>query len=165
MWESPIWKTMELRDEQESNVRKSFCKNPFNSAYLWSWARTKSKTKQNYFSLTDHQLAENPILVFGFHERTKKRWIWICNKICRTYSYDHFHEKICLKVVVNSFLHSVFFTDHLKHRILNQATCRAPSANPPQVWTHQLKSSPTAMIIFWGFQNFLIYLAKYFDHF
>ena len=28
--------------------------------------------KQKYFSLSDHQLAENLILVFGFYEKTKK---------------------------------------------------------------------------------------------
>ena len=35
--------------------------------------------KQNYFLLPDHELAENLILVFGFCERTKKGWKWICD--------------------------------------------------------------------------------------
>ena len=41
--------------------------------------RTKIFKEQKYFSLPDHQLAENLILVFGFCERTKQRYKRICN--------------------------------------------------------------------------------------
>ena len=43
-----------------------------NSAQLWSRAWLAMNIKQKYFSLSDHQLAENLILVFGFYEKTKK---------------------------------------------------------------------------------------------
>ena len=36
-----------------------------------------------------------------------------------------------------------------------------PSANPRQLWVDLLKSFRTVAIIFWGFQDFLIYLEKY----
>ena len=50
----------------------------------------------------------------------------------------------------------------MKYKTLNKTTCRASSADPCQLRANYLKSSPTAMIIFCGFQYFLIYLAKYF---
>ena len=34
----------------------------------------------------------------------------------------------------------MFFTDHLNQNIVNKTTCRTPSANPRQLWTHLLKS-------------------------
>ena len=34
---------------------------------------TRSKQKQIYFSLPNHQLAENQIFVFGLQERKKKK--------------------------------------------------------------------------------------------
>ena len=43
-----------------------------NSAWLWSRARLAINKKQKYFSLPDHQLAENLTLVFGLQERTKR---------------------------------------------------------------------------------------------
>ena len=55
-----------------------------------------------------------------------------------------------------------FFTDHLNHKIMNKTTCRTTSANPSQLWTHYLKSFRIVVIIFPGFQDFLIYLAIYF---
>ena len=60
------------------------------------------------------------------------------------------------------YLLQCFSTDHLKHKTLNKTTCRTPSANPCHLCVHQLKSFPTAILIFPGFQDFLIYLAKYF---
>ena len=63
---------MELYYKQEQHVRKSFYENLLNLVYLSSRARLAINKKQNYFSLPDHQLAENLILVFGFYGRTKK---------------------------------------------------------------------------------------------
>ena len=100
-------------------------------------------------------------LVFGFYDKTKNGQKRICNYTCKNYNYDYFHIKVPLKFLVKSSLH-IFFTDHLKHKTVNKITCRIPSANPLQLWAHYLKSFPTFMIIFWGVQNFLIYLAKYF---
>ena len=45
--------------------KKIFYKSLLNSAWLWSRARLALNKKQKYFSLPDHQLAENQILVFG----------------------------------------------------------------------------------------------------
>ena len=73
-------------------------------------------------------------------------------------------KNIC-QVASNTFATQCFFTDHLNHKIVNKTTCRTPSANPRQLWAHQLKSFRTVAIIFRDFQDFLTYLAKYFDHF
>ena len=53
-------------------LSKYICKSLLNLAYLWSRARFVIKKKQKCFSLQDHQLAENLILVFGFYEGTNK---------------------------------------------------------------------------------------------
>ena len=52
--------------------KKFFYKSLLNSAYLRSRGRYISNKKQNYFSLPDHQLAENLIRIFGFYEKTKR---------------------------------------------------------------------------------------------
>ena len=65
--------------------KKFFYKNLLNSAYLWSRARLVINKKNNYFSLPDHQLAENLILVFGFSETTKKEWKETFNYTCKNY--------------------------------------------------------------------------------
>ena len=127
-----------------------------NSAYLWRRPLLATSKKQNHFSLPEHRLAENLIFVFGFYERTRKRWKGYCNQTCRNYSYDYFHLKNKI------FATQGFFDDHLKHKTLNKTTCTTPSADPSQLCEHSLKCFPTAMIIFWGFQDFLIYLTKYF---
>ena len=62
---------------------------------------------------------------------------------------------------IETFATQLFFTDHLNRKTVNKTTCRTPSANPCQLWVHLLKSVRTVAIIFWGFQDFLIYLAKY----
>ena len=41
-----------------------------------------------------------------------------------------------------------FFTDHLKYKIANKRTCRAPSPNPGQIFAHELKRFPSVIIIF-----------------
>ena len=111
------------------------------SAYLWRIAQLAIKKKQKNFSLPDHQLAEN--FIFDFYERTKKEW----KQIYRNYSDGYIH---------------VFFIDHSRHKTVNETTCRTPSANACQLCSYELKSFPTAMTIFWGYQNFLIFLTKYF---
>ena len=78
------------------------------SAWLWSRARLAINKKQKYFSLPYHQLAENQILVFGLLERKKRGHKQICNKICRNFSYNYFHIKISLKLLVKRMLHSAF---------------------------------------------------------
>ena len=51
-----------------------------------------------------------------------------------------------------------FSTDHLKHKTVNERL--------QQIFGNYGHSSwRVFMIIFWGFQGFLIYLAKHFDHF
>ena len=67
-----------------------------NSAYLQSRARLVINKKQNYFSLPDHHLSENLILVFGFYEKAKNGKIKIVAKFVRS-----------PKFLVNSLLHIV----------------------------------------------------------
>ena len=59
------------------NVIKCFrnfvYKGLLNSACLWSGARLAINKKQKYFSLPDHQLSENQIIVFWFEKNEKKR--------------------------------------------------------------------------------------------
>ena len=61
-----------------------------------------------------------------------------------------------------TFATQCFFTDHFNCKTVNKTTCRAPSANTCQLWAYQLKSFRAVAIIFGGFQDFLIYLAKNF---
>ena len=58
--------SMELLCKQEWHVIKFLYKSILNSAWLWSWAQFAISKKQKCFSLPDHKLAENPILVYGF---------------------------------------------------------------------------------------------------
>ena len=45
--------------------------NSFIKVY-WNWHAFEEKhNKQKYFSLPDHQLAGNLVLVFGFYEKAK----------------------------------------------------------------------------------------------
>ena len=55
------------------DVTKSFYKSLLNSAYLWGRTGLDINKQQKYFSLPDHLLAENLILIFGLCERTKKK--------------------------------------------------------------------------------------------
>ena len=56
----------------------------------------------------------------------------------------------------------MFFHWSLESQNCKKTTCRTPSANPRQPWTQLLKSFWIVPIVFWGFQEFLIYLTKYF---
>ena len=71
------------------------------------------------------------------------------------------HIKIS-QIPCKIFVAHIFFTDHLKLKAPNKTSCRTPSANTYQLCANYLKSFLTAMIIFRGFQDFLIYLPKYF---
>lgn len=46
-------------------------------------------------------------------------------------AFLYYHGKI-----VKSLLHSVFFTDQLKHKQLNKAISKTPSENPHQICPH-----------------------------
>ena len=50
-----------------------------------------------------------------------------------------------------------------RNKTLNKTTCTTPSENPHQLCAHWFKNFPTAMKMFRGFQDFLIYLSKYFS--
>ena len=52
--------------------KKIIHKSLLNSSYVSSRAQLAVNKKQEYFSLSDHQLVENLILVFVFYERTKR---------------------------------------------------------------------------------------------
>ena len=45
----------------------------------------------------------------------------------RNYSYNYFHVKISLKLLVKPLLYrQCFLTDHLNHKNVNKTTCRTP---------------------------------------
>ena len=127
-----------------------------NSVYLWSRARLAVNKKQNYFSLPDHQLAENLILVFGFYERTKKGWKWICNYICSNFSYDHFQIKISLKLFVKSFLHTVSSLITWNRKPWTKQLVQ----HRQKILANYMHISRRALQLLWLF--FEKYLAKYF---
>ena len=104
---------------------------------------TRYKEKTEKFLVTRPPTCWKFHLFFDFYERTKKEW----KQIYRNYSDGYIH---------------VFFIDHSRHKTVNETTCRTPSANACQLCSYELKSFPTAMTIFWGYQNFLIFLTKYF---
>ena len=60
------------------------------------------------------------------------------------------------------FSSQLFFTDHLKYKTINKTTDRVPSENLRRLQPEQLDSFPIIMIIILNFQDFFIYLAKYF---
>ena len=66
------------------------------------------------------------------------------------------------QILCKIFSTQCFFTDHSKYKMVNKTTCRTTPANPHQLCANWLKSFLIAMIIFWGFQDLLIYLGKYF---
>ena len=78
-----------------------------------------------------------------------------------SYSYNYFHVKIS-PIARKNFATQCFFHEHFKRKSLNKANCRKPSAKPCQLCAHYLNGFKTVIIIFRGFQNFLIYLVKYF---
>ena len=52
------------------------------------------------------------------------------------YSYDYFHVKISVKLLVKPLLHSFFFfTDHLNHKTVNKATLEALSKSTTTMGT------------------------------
>ena len=80
-----------------------------NSAYLWSRARLAVNKKQNYFSLPDHQLAENLIrFFFWFLQKDKKGITVNLTTFVEIIVTIIFFVKISLKFLVKSFQDSVF---------------------------------------------------------
>ena len=49
-----------------------------------------------------------------------------------------------------------FFTDHLNCKTVNKRNCRTSSISSHELCAHWLKSFATLMIVFRGFQDFLI---------
>ena len=54
------------------------------------------------------------------------------------------------------------FTDHLRHKSVSKTTCRAPSANPHQLFANELKSFPAIIVIFLKLSGFSDLLGKVF---
>ena len=114
-------------------MKKAFYKSLLSSGYLWRRAQLAINKKQKYFSLLDHQLAKNVILVFGFYERTKKgikatfltTFVGIIVMIIFIWNVSQIPCKI--------FATQCFFTDHLKHKTVHKTACRTPSVNPCQL--------------------------------
>ena len=68
----------------------------------------ETKKKTNVWRYQTNKVAKNFILVFGYQERTKKGWKWICNYVYSNYNCNYVHVKISPKVLVKPLLHSVF---------------------------------------------------------
>ena len=131
----------------------------FNSTWLWRRAQLAINKKQEYFSLPDHLLTENLILITVCKkEQKEEKSKFATNSVGIIVTI--LHVKTSVKLLVKP-LQQYFITDHLNHKIANKKTCRTCSANPRQL-SAQLKSFRNLAIIFWSLQAFLIYLAKYF---
>ena len=130
-----------------------------NLAWLWSRARLAINKKKQIFSLPDHQLAENQILLVCKKGQKEDKNKFVSNSVW--ISYDYFHVKKSLKLLVKTFA-TVFF-----HWSLESQNCKknklknALSKSSPAMDTLVGKLSKRCNC-FWGFQEFLIYLAKYF---
>ena len=130
-----------------------------NSVWLWSRVWVAINKKQ-IFLITRPPTCWKLDSSFWFLRKEKKdknrfvtKFVGIIVKL--------FSCKNVSQIASETFARQCFFTDHLNHKIVNKTTCRKPSANPHQLWK-QLKSFRTVVIIFLAFQDFLIYLAKYF---
>ena len=91
--------------------------------------------KQEYFSLPDHQLTENLILIIVCKKEQKEdKNKFATNSvgiIVTITSCKNFCE-----IARKTFATQYFITDHLNHKTTNKKTCRTPSANPRQLSTH-----------------------------
>ena len=89
--------------------------------------------KQKYYSLPDHQLAENLILVL------------ICKKGQKVHKKDFVTKSVGIIVTIifmcknmsqiagKSFATKCFFTDHWNHKTVNKTTCRTLLADLRQL--------------------------------
>ena len=125
-----------------------------NLAYLWSRSKTLYKQKAKILFVTRSPNFWKFDFCFWFLQKEKNG---VKTNLLRLLS-----SKNLSQIPSKIFATQCFFTDHLKYKTVNKTTFRTPSANPRQICPRQLKSFPAAMIIFWGFHDFLIYLVNYF---
>ena len=138
---------------------------------LWSIVQLFVKEKQKYFSLLYRQLTESLTLVYGFDESTARRCKSLCNWTCRNqvtcisiYHISYISIYLNISQVFRKVLVTYcFFSDKLEHKCVNKINFRTSSANICQLCGYYLENCLTGMIIIWGFQDFLIYLAKCFS--
>ena len=136
--------------KQELHVKKSFYKSLLNSACF------QSNRHSLLFCYQTIDLLKVWVL-FLVSKKGQKR-SKSCNLNYRNYSKNYFHIKMSLKFLVKSLVCSVFFTDHLRHKILNKTSCRATSCRTMCTLVEELSNC----WFFFGFQDFLVYLAEYF---
>ena len=134
-----------------------------NSAWLWSRARLAINQNKNISRYQTTNLLKTRFLFLVINKGQKEdkskfvtKFVGIIVTNIRIFS-----SKNISQVASKTSATQCFFTDHLNLKIVNKTTCRTPSKNPRQLWT-QLKSFRTVAIVFRGFQDFLIYLVKYF---
>ena len=123
---------------------------------------TRYKQKAEIFLVTRPPTCCKPDSCFWFLRKDKKRIKTNMQLNLQELQWKLFSCKNICQIAGKIFATQCFFTDRLNHKIVNKTTCRTPSANPCQLQTHQLESFGTVAIILQGFQDFLIYLAKYF---
>ena len=94
-----------------------------------------TRYKQKYFSIRDHHLAENLILVFvckkGQREDKSK---FVTKSVGKTVTII-FVQNVS-QIAGKTFATECFFTDFLNHKTVNKTTCSTPSANSRQLWVH-----------------------------
>ena len=107
------------------------------------------------------------IFGFGLSKQGQKREKQICNEICKNYSYNYFHVKISVKLLVKPLLNSV----HTLITWITKLERTELQEHPQQILSNFVRISWRAsellwfFFFFWGFHDFLIYLAKYVDLF
>ena len=153
--------SMELQYKQIQHIRKCFYTILLNLAWLWSRAQLAINKKQKYFLLPDHQLAEKLILIFGLQKRTKQGKSKLVTKSVGIIVMII----LFLKLLVKPWLHSVFSLIIW----ITKLQIKQPVKRPQQILT---ANSPIMGTLseklfnccdnFWGFQDLLIYLVKYF---
>ena len=130
--------------------------------WFWSRARLVTNKKQKYFSLLAINLLKTWFLFLICKKGQKEdRNEFVTKSVGIIVTIILYFKNISL-IASKTFATQCFFTDHLNQETLNKATCRTLSRNLRQLWQNLMKSFRTVVIIFWGFQDFPIYVAKHF---
>ena len=130
--------------------------------WFWSRARLVINKKQKYFSSRATNLLKTWFLFLIYKKGQKEdKNEFVTKSVGIIVTIILYFKNISL-IASKTFATQCFFTDHLNQETLNKTTCRTLSRNLRQLWQNSMKSFRTVMIIFWGFQDFLVYVAKHF---
>ena len=130
--------------------------------WFWSRARLVINKKQKYFSLLATNLLKTWFLFLICKKGQKEDKNEFVTKSVGIIVMIILYFKNISLIASKTFATQCFFTDHWNQETLNKTTCRTLSRNLRQLWQNLMKSFRTVVIIFWGFQDFPIYVAKHF---